>query len=95
VIDKELLKILVCPDSRRPLRLADDRLLGRLNDAIAAGRVSNRGGQPVRQPLAAGLVREDGGVVYPVIDEIPVLLVDEAIPLDQLEEAAGGTESVA
>jgi uncharacterized protein YbaR (Trm112 family) len=85
VIDKELLAILVCPDTRRPLRLADDQLLDRLNEAIAAGRVSNRGGQPVGQPLAAGLVREDGGVVYPIVDEIPVLLVDEAIPLDQIE----------
>ena len=93
MIDKELLEILVCPDRRRPLRLADDQLLGRLNEAIAAGRVSNRGGQPVRQPLAAGLVPEGGGVVFPVIDEIPVLLVEEAILLDQLEQAAGDSES--
>ena len=32
-----------------------------------------------RVSLAAGLVREDGRVVYPIVDGIPLLLVDEAI----------------
>jgi uncharacterized protein YbaR (Trm112 family) len=32
-------------------------------------------------PLDAGLIREDGRVVYPVRNGIPVLLADEAIML--------------
>lgn len=86
MIDKKLLEILVCPESRRPLRPADDELLARLNRAIAAGKVTNRGGQPVAEPLAEALVREDNALVYPIVDNIPVLLVDEAISLDQLED---------
>lgn len=84
MIDEELLKILVCPESRMPLRVADEPLLARLNEAIAAGRVTNRGGRTVAVPLAAGLVREDNAVIYPIVDDIPVLLVDEAILLNQL-----------
>jgi uncharacterized protein YbaR (Trm112 family) len=30
------------------------------------------------------LVREAGDLVYPLHDQIPLLLKDEAIPLDQL-----------
>ena len=81
MISKELLEILVCPESRTPLRMADADLLARLNEEITAGRVANRGGRTIEEPLAAGLVREDGALVYPVVDDIPVLLVDEAIPL--------------
>ncbi len=88
MIDKEFLDLLVCPVDRTPLRLADDVLLGRLNEAIQAGRVRNRIGQPVERPIEGGLVREDNALLYPIIDEIPVLLADEAIPLDQLDPSA-------
>jgi len=85
MIDENLLEILVCPEDRTPLRLADDRLLARLNKAIVAGQVENRAGQPVEKPLKCALVRQDDTLLYPVVDDIPVLLVDEAISLDQLE----------
>ncbi len=31
--------------------------------------------------LTAGLVREDGAALYPIENEIPILLVESAIPL--------------
>jgi uncharacterized protein YbaR (Trm112 family) len=90
MIDPELLKILVCPEDRTPLSVADSPLLEKLNRAIADGKVRNRLGKVLDQPLQAGLVRQDGKLLYPVIDEIPVLLVDEAISLEGVVLASEG-----
>jgi uncharacterized protein YbaR (Trm112 family) len=87
MIDKEFLEILVCPQNRMPLRLADAVLLARLNRAIAAGRIANAAGRPVEDLLQGGLVRKDRALLYPIVDDIPVLLAEEAIVLDQLDEA--------
>lgn len=83
MLRNELLSILVCPETRQPLTLADDKLLARLNRAIARGALLNKAGQPVKQPFSGGLVRDDEVVVYGVVDDIPMLLIDEAVPLDQ------------
>jgi uncharacterized protein YbaR (Trm112 family) len=78
MVDQELLDILVCPETRQRVRLADEATLSRLNAAIAGGAVRNRGNQPVTEPVPEGLVREDGLLLYPVRDDIPIMLIDEA-----------------
>ena len=85
MIDPELLEILACPETKQPVRLAEAELVERLNAAIAQRRLKNREGHVVTQPIQAGLVREDGNIVYPVRDDIPVMLVGEGIELSQLE----------
>jgi uncharacterized protein YbaR (Trm112 family) len=84
MIDRQLLEILVCPLDHTPLRVADEELVARLNQGIAAGRIKNRGGQLVREAIQGGLIRHDETLLYPIIDSIPVLVVDDAIPLDQV-----------
>ena len=81
MVDQELLDILVCPETKQPLRLAGATLLDRVNAAIATANVVNRCGASVVEPLQAGLVRQDEAVMYPVRDDIPIMLIDEAIPL--------------
>ena len=87
MVDPELLDILVCPETKQPVRLADAELLDRLNAAIRGGTVRTRGGEPVTEPLTECLVRGDGAVAYPVRDEIPVMLIDEALSLQDLPPA--------
>ncbi len=79
----ELLKVLVCPETQAALEFADDELLARVNRAIAAGQLQNRAGQTLAQQLDGGLVRADRAVLYPVVDDIPMMLVDEGVLLDQ------------
>ena len=81
MIDAELLKILCCPETHQGLRVAEPALVGNLNQQIAAGGLKNRAGQPVKEKIDSGLVRADGKCVYPIRQDIPVMLVDEAIPL--------------
>lgn len=85
-MDKRLLDLLCCPVNKRPLRPVTREQLRALNAAIAAGSAVKVGGEAVPQPLADALVREDGQVVYPVDDGIPVLLAEEAIGTTQLAD---------
>jgi uncharacterized protein YbaR (Trm112 family) len=81
-VSPELLEILVCPETRQPVKPASAEVLEKLASEVEAGRLRNRGGQPVSKPIAEGLVREDGKVLYPVDDGIPVMLIEESIELD-------------
>jgi uncharacterized protein YbaR (Trm112 family) len=85
MINQKLLEIIVCPVSHQPLRIAEEQLIDRLNQAISAGRVKDRAGRPVTAPIQEGLIRQDGQVMYPIRDNIPVLLTDEGIPMDAVE----------
>ncbi len=76
--------MLVCPETRTPLKLASGQLVAALNARVSQRVLTNRAGDVLEQPLDGGLLRQDGTMLYPIIDRIPVLLVDEAIPLEQL-----------
>jgi uncharacterized protein YbaR (Trm112 family) len=81
MISPDLLKILCCPETHQEVRVAEPALVEKLNAQIAAGGLKNRGGQPVQAKIDAGLIRADGKVLYPIRRDIPVMLVDEGIPL--------------
>lgn len=81
MIDSELLSKLRCPETRQPLRLADPGEVSQLNERIKAGAVRNRAGKPVTDSVDGALVREDRQFAYAIRQDIPVMLVEEAIPL--------------
>ena len=79
--DIDLLKILCCPETRQALAFADVAVLDKLNQRFVSGQLRNRAGQPLPEKIEDGLVRADGRYLYPMRRNIPVLLIDEAIPL--------------
>ena len=81
MIDKELLDILACPENKTPVKLVEQSVIDEINGRIEKGEVKSRGGQPVEKKIDGGLIREDGTYLYPIDDGIPIMLIDEAIPL--------------
>ena len=81
MVDPELLKLLCCPETHQPLHLANAAVVDELNQRIGSAELRNRAGRKIAEKIEAGLVREDGKCLYPVRKRIPVMLLEEAIPL--------------
>jgi len=82
MVSSELLEILACPETKQPVKLADKSLVENLNQLIDRKELLNRGGNAVEKRMDSALIREDGKVLYPVIEDIPQMLIDEGIPLE-------------
>jgi uncharacterized protein YbaR (Trm112 family) len=75
-VDPELLEILVCPKTKGSLELVD------LPEEVRAALVEKyrehfRDEEPV---VEQGLYCAESNLVYPIVSDIPVMLVDEALP---------------
>jgi uncharacterized protein YbaR (Trm112 family) len=74
-----------CPETLQPLCIADAAVLAKINTAIAAGSMRNRAGTLLQSAIEGGLLREDGAVLYPILDGIPNLIADEGIAREDWE----------
>jgi uncharacterized protein YbaR (Trm112 family) len=79
MVDKNLIEILCCPETKQSVSLVDKDVVRTINDGIRSGTVVNRGGTTVKEAIDGGLLREDGKYLYPVREDIPIMLIDEAI----------------
>lgn len=84
-MDRKLLDLLVCPATRQPLALLDKPGLEALNRAIAAGGVNRADGTAQTEPVREALITRDRKMLYRVDDGIPVLLIEEGIPVSAVE----------
>ena len=79
-VDPELLAILVCPKTRGPLEKVP------LPAEVRRGLVEKyrdkfRDEEPV---VEEGLFSPQAGLVYPIVSDIPVMLISEALPASVL-----------
>ena len=82
-MDEKLLEILCCPETHQPLARAGAELVDDLNQCIQAGTLVDRVDEKITEPIDGGLIREDGNILFPIRQGIPVMLVDQGIPLGQ------------
>jgi len=85
-VDGKLLEILCCPVSKTPLTRLGQQKLDKLNEAIKAAEALYVDGEKVTDPLQEGLITEDGKVIYPVQDNIPILLEEKGIGTTQFQD---------
>ena len=88
MIDAELLEILCCPETKQPVQLIEGEPIAKVNAAIESGSCKNRGGKDVTEKIDAGLLREDRLYLYPIRDDIPIMLEDEAIGFEPFDAAS-------
>ena len=82
-IAQDLLAILCCPETKQDLRLLEPGLVEKLNQRIEKGDLKTKGGQSVAEKIDGGLLRNDGTVVYPIRDQIPIMLIEEGILVEK------------
>jgi uncharacterized protein YbaR (Trm112 family) len=87
VVDSKLLDILCCPETKQDVHLVTEKSIKKINAAIKNGTVKNRAGESVKDFIDAGLLRDDKKFLYPIREDIPIMLIDEAIPFDAAFDA--------
>lgn len=83
-MDKRMLSFLRCPVSHKGLAQAGRDSLSAVNTAIDAGGLTTRDGRVLAEHLTEALITDDGKVLYPVAEGIPVLLEGESIDMERL-----------
>lgn len=76
-----LISLLRCPETMQTVRVANAAELANCNQRIAAGDIFTKSGIQRTEKLTAGLLREDARLLFPVENDIPVMLIEEALVL--------------
>ena len=82
-MDEKLLEIMCCPETHQRLAKAGTELVDDLNKRIQAGTLVDRVDEKVAELIDGGLIREDGKILFPIRQDIPVMLIDHGIPIGQ------------
>jgi len=78
-VDPKLLEILVCPVDKTPLEVVE------LPEAVRQRLVEKYGDQfRDEEPVVKVGLASPAGRVYPVVSGIPVMLVEEALSLEEI-----------
>lgn len=88
----EWINILKCPITGKDLKALSQEEISFLNQKIADGRVFQADGNPFTENILQGLVTVDGAYIYPIINDIILLLRDLAV-VDSKEKVIQDTIS--
>jgi len=83
-MSKQMYQILCCPETKQKVTELDPRIVSKINGLIAGGKMKNVGGKILSERISTALVREDGKIAYPIRNEIPVMLINEGMKVDNL-----------
>lgn len=73
-----------CPLTGKPLQLADDAMVQKINDLIQNRTLMNADGNLIEKPVQGGWYSEQARRFYPIRDSIICLIVEQAFDLDSL-----------
>ncbi len=82
-VNAKLLDILCCPHTKIPVEVMDKESLAELNQKIEAGEVTYVDGSTVTEQLPEALITKNREIIYGVDDDIPVMIYEKGILVDQ------------
>ncbi len=88
MIAEEVLTLLCCPATHQPLAIAPAAVLAQIEAARVAGTLCDVSGKTITDPIDGALIRTDGALAFPIRGGIPVMLIDEALPLGVAADGA-------
>jgi len=85
MISENLLAVIACPETKQDLVVAENDIVQKINDLIENGELLNGSKQKITETIDGGLIqKEDRKYLYPIRNEIPILLMDESIALENI-----------
>ena len=80
-MDPNLLNIICCPVTREKLSIATSKQLEFINAEIANSTLKKLDGSIAEKPKSKALINATKTLLYPIEEDIPILLENEAIKL--------------
>ena len=80
-MDPNLLNIICCPITREKLSTATPKQLALINAEITNNTLTKLDGSIVENPQSKALINATKTLLYPIEEDIPILLENEAIEL--------------
>ena len=81
MLSKKLLDILICPISHNPLLMATEEILAVVNRLIRQKNCYTTKGENVKSPIKYALYDSKSLNLYRIENNVPILLIDEAVKL--------------
>ena len=78
-MDTSLLNIICCPVTREKLSIATSKQLKFINSEIAKSNLTKLDGSIAKKPQSKALINATKTLLYPIEEDIPILLENEAI----------------